>query len=146
ALGAGGLLPVLNKKLIANSLNILFDLLAKLKNRAILQEVSAFLMLAVYRMFRIVYSVDPKNARALFSAPEAIADGYAAAAMQRCATNATVIAGGSVDKLPQLGELGEVLPLSLTTQTLSTNYPLFAASLFNLVRNAEEHMALGKHE
>ena len=42
----GSILPVLNKKLIANSMNILFDLLQKSKNKALIQEVSSFLMLA----------------------------------------------------------------------------------------------------
>ena len=49
-----GVLPVLNKKLIANSLNILFDLLAKSACKPLVHEVSSFLMLAVYRMFRLV--------------------------------------------------------------------------------------------
>ena len=57
----GSILPVLNKKLIANSMNILFDLLQKSKNKALIQEVSSFLMLAVYRVFRVVYSANPKN-------------------------------------------------------------------------------------
>ena len=38
----GSILPVLNKKLIANSMNILFDLLQKSKNKALIQEVSSF--------------------------------------------------------------------------------------------------------
>ena len=56
-----GVLPVLNKKLIANSLNILFDLLAKSACKPLVHEVSSFLMLAVYRMFRLVYSANPRN-------------------------------------------------------------------------------------
>ena len=30
--------------------------------------------------------------------------------------------------------------LSISTQTLSQNYPLFASSLFNLIKNAESHL------
>ena len=56
----GSILPVLNKKLIANSMNILFDLLQKSKNKALIQEVSSFLMLAVYRVFRVVSLPIPK--------------------------------------------------------------------------------------
>lgn len=62
----GSILPVLNKKLIANSMNILFDLLQKSKNKALIQEVSSFLMLAVYRVFRVVYSANPKNQNGMF--------------------------------------------------------------------------------
>ena len=77
----GSILPVLNKKLIANSLNILFDLLQKSKNKALIQEVSSFLMLAVYRVFRVVYSANPKNQNGMFTVPKQVASHYAAAAM-----------------------------------------------------------------
>ena len=76
-----GVLPVLNKKLIANSLNILFDLLAKSGCKPLVHEVSSFLMLAVYRMFRLVYGANPRNQSALFTVPETVAQQYADAAM-----------------------------------------------------------------
>lgn len=75
----GSILPVLNKKLIANSMNILFDLLQKSKNKALIQEVSSFLMLAVYRVFRVVYSANPKNQNGMFTVPKQVASHYAAA-------------------------------------------------------------------
>ena len=53
--GSGNIMPVLQKKLIANSLNILFDLLQRMHNSALISELSAYLMLAVYRAFRIAY-------------------------------------------------------------------------------------------
>ena len=53
-MGSAGILPVLNKKLIANSLNILFDQMARTGNRRLITAVSEFLMLSVYRMFRLV--------------------------------------------------------------------------------------------
>ena len=137
---ASGLLPLLNKKLISNSLNILYDLLTASKNKALTQEISIFLMLAVYRVFRLIYSADPKNAQALFSTPKIIADGYADAAMRFAHTNAAAVAAGEIDKLPQYDESAELSALSLTTQTLSTRYPLFATSLLNLIKNAEDHM------
>ena len=56
----GSILPVLNKKLIANSMNILFDLLQKSKNKALIQEVSSFLMLAVYRYSALSIRPIPK--------------------------------------------------------------------------------------
>lgn len=46
-MGSAGILPVLNKKLIANSLNILFDQMARTGNRRLITAVSEFLMLSV---------------------------------------------------------------------------------------------------
>lgn len=131
----GGVLPVLNKKLIANSLNILFDLLARTQNKQLLTEVSSFLMLAVYRMFRIVHSVNPKNQAALFSVPKAYADPFASSSMQMCAARAAAIAEGvSIEGLEQIKAVDA---LAVTTQSLTEQYPLFSSSLFNLIQNSE---------
>ncbi|MBR6607759.1 MAG: helix-turn-helix transcriptional regulator, partial [Oscillospiraceae bacterium] len=90
----GSILPVLNKKLIANSLNILFDLLQKSRNKTLINEVSSFLMLSVYRMFRVVYSANPKNQNAMFTIPRQVAGSYADAAMTVAEAKARAVALG----------------------------------------------------
>ncbi len=57
----GSVLPVLNKKLVMNSLNIIFDLLQRCNNKMLTGEVSAYLTLSVYTAFRLLYSANPKN-------------------------------------------------------------------------------------
>ena len=127
-MGAGGILPVLNKKLIANSLNILFDQAARTGNRRLITAVSDFLMLSVYRMFRLVYSANPKNQQNLFSLPRVLADHYADAVMQlREAEIAELVESGDLDR-------GEE---PLTTQRMGEVYPLFSTSLLSLIKNAE---------
>lgn len=133
-----GVLPVLNKKLIANSLNVLFDLLAKAGNRALTSEVSAFLMLSVYRMFRVVYSANPKNQQTMFRVPLSAADHYASAAMQIGAGNAATLAGGYSIRDMQPVKNSE--PLALTTENLAQTYPLFSSSLLNLIQQAESRI------
>ena len=131
----GSILPVLNKKLIANSMNILFDLLQKSKNKALIQEVSSFLMLAVYRVFRIVYSANPKNQNGLFTVPKQVASHYAAAAMAVSEANAAAVASG--DALEGQEPLKEVESLAITSESLNQTYPMFASSLMNLIQNSE---------
>ena len=127
-MGAGGILPVLNKKLIANSLNILFDQAARTGNRRLITTVSDFLMLSVYRMFRLVYSANPKNQQNLFSLPLVLADRYADAVMQlREAEIAELVESGDLDR-------GEE---PLTTKRMGEVYPLFSTSLLSLIKNAE---------
>ena len=127
-MGAGGILPVLNKKLIANSLNILFDQAARTGNRRLITAVSDFLMLSVYRMFRLVYSANPKNQQNLFSLPRVLADRYADAVMQlREAEIAELVESCDLDR-------GEE---PLTTQRMGEVYPLFSTSLLSLIKNAE---------
>ena len=137
----GSILPILNKKLIANSLNILFDLLQKSKNKALIQEVSAFLMLAVYRVFRVVYSANPKNHNGLFTVPKQVASGYAAAAMAVSEANAAAVASG--EELRGQEPLKEVDALSITTESLHQTYPMFASSLLNLIQNSEAKIDAG---
>lgn len=134
----GGVLPVLNKKLIANSLNILFDLLARSRNKQLLQEVSSFLMLAVYRMFRVIHSVNPKNQPAMFSLPKALASRYTDAAMQMCEARAAAIADGNT--ADGLEPVQDSEPLFVTTEILAERYPLFASSLLNLIQNSESRV------
>ena len=82
-LSGAGVLPVINKKLIANSLNVLFDLLAKSQSKELTKYVSGYLMAAVYRMFRIIYSFSPKNNMNTFSVPNSCALESADAYMKR---------------------------------------------------------------
>ena len=48
------ILTTLNKKLLSNSINILYDFLAKCNNKHLTSEVSAYLSVAFYKMFRAV--------------------------------------------------------------------------------------------
>ena len=130
--GSGSILPTLNKKLIANALNIIFDLLHTANNKELTTAVSSFFNLSVYRMFRILYSVNPKNEQSMFTVSPAAARAKALAAMVLLESKAEEIASGIDPEKAQA--------LFISTQTLSQNYPLFASSLFNLIKNAENHL------
>ncbi len=138
----GSILPVLNKKLIANSLNILFDLLQKSKNKPLIQEVSSFLMLAVYRVFRVVHSANPKNQNGMFTVPRQVASSYAAAAMAVSEANAAAVASGN--ELDGQEPISEVEALAITTESLNQSYPMFASSLMNLIQNSESKIGREK--
>ena len=45
-----------NKKLIINSLNVLFAILSKFRSQTVIKEAAAYIMLSVYKVFRHVYS------------------------------------------------------------------------------------------
>ena len=129
--------PVLNKKLIANSLNILFDLLGKCESKELVTEVSTYLMAAVYRMFRVIFAANPKNHNVMFSVPPSVSAGYCDSLMSISAQRATAVAGG---ELPGAEEIANPDELLMTTESLSSKYPLFATSLFNLIQNTEHHI------
>lgn len=138
-----GVLCTLNKKLICNSLNILFDLLNKSGSQSLVTEVSDFLMLSVYRMFRVLHGANAKNQSAMFKLNRHAAQPYSDATMQICRANAEQIAAG--EELSGMDEILHPEELQFSTESLSKNYPLFATSLLNLVSNAEKRVLAGRH-
>lgn len=135
---AGGVLPTLNKKLIVNSLQVIFDLLQKCNNKALTVEVSNTLIQTVYLLFRQIYAANPKNPKAMFSVEEYLYQTAAINAAARSAANVGQLArGGSVDGAQgvEAEKLPAILPDDLTAQ-----YPMFATSLLNLLRAAEKEL------
>ena len=124
-----GVLPVLNKKLLVNSLQVIFDLLQKSNNKELTTEVSNTLIQMTYLVFRLMYTANGKNPKAMF----AVADyRYQAAAMASAMTSAAMVGElcrhqAEEDKLP-----------SMLPDDLQAQYPQFAASLLNLLRTAEK--------
>lgn len=131
----GSLLPTLNKKLIVNSLNILFDILQQSSNKNLTNEVSTYLMISVYKMFRILYSANRKNPQDFFSVPEHISEGLSSAAQIIAEANALCLASGKA--LDGMAALDKKHAVHLSTEIISKNYPLFASSLYNLIQTSE---------
>ncbi len=128
--GAGSLLPVLNKKLICNSVTVVEDLLGTVGNKDLIQKVSMYLQLSVYQMFRRLYNGNEENPQTYFGAS---IDTYGLMADAQMKTLETEIQQllKSVE-VPQMDE-----------ETLRAKYPLFATSLLTLLQNAES--AIGAH-
>ncbi|MCL2856992.1 MAG: helix-turn-helix domain-containing protein [Oscillospiraceae bacterium] len=134
----GLVLPVLSKKLLANSQHVLFDLLAKTGSRALIGEASAYMMLALYKMLRLTYAANPKNQEAMFILPLQTALDYTGAAMDICQANALSVARGT--PLPGLEPVEKPERLALSTEILTDTYPMWASSLFNLIQSCEKRI------
>lgn len=134
----GNIMPVLNKKLISNSLSLLFDLIGKSESKQLNSELSNYLMMAVYKCFRILYSANPKNEDTMFSVPHELVSGFCSASMSMSEAKAQQIANGtgekSVDKIKNIDEL------KLTTEYLTENFPKQCPALLNLIQNTEIHL------
>ncbi len=126
-------LAVLNKKLVLNSVHILFDLLQKCNHKQLTVEASAFLNMAVYTLFRQLYQANAKNSKALFSVPSYLFMPLTSGGMEVAAAKFGRLANGHVvDGIDGLEQAPLILPDELTKE-----YPLFASSLLNLLKNAE---------
>lgn len=129
------IMPVLNKKLITNSLNIVFDMLSKGSNDTLTREVSNILMSAVYKVFRKLHSVSSKNLSTMFSVSKVR---YAP-----LCDSLINIAESKLDSVVTGVDMGSLSPIAnrdafeMSTKSLSEDYPLYYSSLQNLISNVE---------
>ncbi len=134
----GSVLPTLNKKLISNSLNILFDKLNDCPDKVLVGEISTYLSISVYKMFRYLYGSNSKNTESLFSVSKHGFDGYSTAAMNICEGNIRAILKG--EDIGLGANVKDTSAFRMTTELLIQEYSLFAPSLFNLIKNAETRL------
>ena len=65
----GSIMATLNKKLLVNSIGVLFDLLGKLGRKDAIKACADYLSTAVYKMFRHLYRADGTQNEDFFSVP-----------------------------------------------------------------------------
>ena len=131
----GSILPTLNKKLIFNSLNILFDFLQKINCKELTTKISDFLMISVYRMFRTVFSLNSKNEQGLFMISKHLYTAKSLATMAEIEADVNLLASGKGNKKLISQETRE--SVNVTTENLSQEYPGQASSILNLIQNSE---------
>lgn len=136
----GSILPTLNKKLIVNSINIIFDILQNYNNKALTTEISSYLMVSTYKMFRLLYSANSKNPQGLFSVPQELQKGLSDATQSICEANANCLSNG-ID-IGNMKSLNSNKSVCLSSELISERYPLLASSLYNLIQNSENRMNL----
>ena len=78
-LTAEELSSVFAKKLVTNSVDVLYSLLAKTKNGILMDKVYDIFACAVYRSFRLIYKTNPANDKNLFKISEETAEGLVSA-------------------------------------------------------------------
>ena len=140
----GSTLPILNKKLIANSLNIIFDLLQKLNNHDLTNQISLYQMISVYKIFRILYSANPQNSSSFFSVTDNTFQGFSDASMSIIESHIRSLISGK--EIEGMMPLSDNEPLGMSFESINTDYQLYASSLMNLIRNAENAMDFTKEK
>lgn len=65
----GSIIATLNKKLLVNSIGVLFDLLGKTSRKDAIKSASDYLGTAIYKMFRYLYRADGTQNEDFFSVP-----------------------------------------------------------------------------
>ncbi len=128
----GGLIggtAFMQKKLLTNSIEIIFSLLIKAKNSELSRSVASYLSLAVYRAFRLTFSSGKANDENTFGIPAEKVSALTSAAMQLEDIRAKSAAEkGSDDE-------------RITTSRLEHEYSKQAAALLNIVKTSEKNLS-----
>lgn len=132
-LRGAALVPMLNKKIICNSLSIVFDMLAKNKNKQVTSDVSNYLMLAVYKVFRTLYSANENNQQTMFSVKKGLYHGYCDSYMIRYSTKFQFTTSVECDS----DSAQELKQAEYSPEILSQEYPNQSSSILNLIQHAE---------
>ena len=125
-------------RVFGNSAHIVFSLLEKIKNESLSREVTAYLCAALYRVFRDLYSADPKNPQGLFQVDARLFAAAVEAEMALSEARSRFLLGGD--------GLGDSTPVAkedlprLTGERLSQLFPEEAPALFELIRAVEARM------
>lgn len=131
----GSLLPTLNKKLIENTLNILYDLLQRAGYKELTVAVSDYLFFAVYTLFRELYRSNEQNPQEMFALDEGQYQQLSAAMMILSRMQLqNILQGKGGHKAKPFKNTDR---LRLSPERIATQYPLFATSLTNLIKNVE---------
>lgn len=124
----GGTGILLRKKLITNSLEIIFSLLIKAKNTKLAKYVSSYLLTAVYRAYRMLYSAGGKNDENCFAVPVEDVPGVCVAAITIDDLRARSAAREGTSDEP------------ITNSRIEREFSKQSAALFSVITNAEKNL------
>ncbi len=129
----GSVMATLSKKLLVNSVSMVFDLLGKLGDRNAIKAASEYLSTAIYRVYRHLYRADKGNSEEIFSIPSRhFLTGLPTADMI-CSENEYVDALAS-----HVREKGSFPDMSHAA--LSENYPGHYQSLLQIIHTTGERI------
>lgn len=123
----------LQKSLLFNSLNLVFELLERSDCDALIEQVTDYLMLSVYAAFRVLYAIQPKNEAKMFHLPQTVCD----ALTSSCQIRKLAALRTLLDQLDKKEYRVQRERFSISSESLQRDFPLFSSALLNLIRHCE---------
>ena len=121
-----------NKKVIIDSLEVLYGILEQTGSKVLSAEISSYLMVSIYKIIRILYSANPKNPQAMFSVIPELYSGLSTALQSINESNARNLSSGNNSDI-------RFAPL-LSPDIISRYYGELADSLYDLIKKTEEKL------
>ncbi len=117
------------KKLLTNSIDVIYSLIAKTKNAVLTDKIHNIFSYSVYRAFRIIYRSNPNNDKNIFKIPEENAY-HLVSAVESIAVS---------DAISALSSASEKAP-AISRSMLENEYGKNASVLLNTVMNCEKQI------
>lgn len=131
-----------DRRILVNSINIVFAILKKINSESLASYLSTYLFSTVYKVFRILYSSNPKNPQDTFSLDSRLFGALVESTIAMSeAKSRYLLSGESIDG--HEGVRKEALP-TITPETLMRDFPQSASSLFDLIKNTEKSVKSGR--
>lgn len=129
----GSVLALLSKKLLVNSVGMLFDLLGKTGSREAIRAASNYLSSAVYSVYRQLYHANPDNNPDFFSVSQGrCSAGLPQADMQLSRVELEDALAQHVKDKGRMPEMDHA--------ALARDYPVLYQSMLQLIHNSGERM------
>lgn len=132
----GSMMATLNKKLIINSLSIIFDIVGKSKNKKLINETAMFFNVAVYKVFRTLYTATGTHSEDFFSVNEKLWPELTNSELAMSAMNITCEAENLTPNDVNKTELPE-----LSQEYIAREYPALMQSLLSVLQNVGKRLA-----
>ena len=124
----GNMVNQINRRLLTNTVTIIYDLLAQMGSKRLTNAAGNYLMCAEYQIFRCIYEAGNDNPQTMFSLDQKRYKNLTTAAMLLDLEIADAVAER------------EKLALSLSPDIISGYFEKGASSLFNLIQFAERNV------
>ena len=129
----GSILATLNKKLLVNSIGVLFDLLGKTGKKEAINAAADYLGTAIYKLFRHLYRADGTQNEDFFSVPARQFTAGVPLAVMICA-----VADYTEALAAHVKDKGAFPPMN--NDALMENYPGLYQSLLQIIHNTGERI------
>lgn len=130
--------PNVDRKIISNSIHIVFAILKKINSKSLTRQITMYLSHAVYNAFRLLYTANPKNPKGLFETPLPLSEPLTTGQMQVLLAKSHMLFSGTRRDGAEIIRR-DAVP-GITSDSLIADYPDLAPSLFALIKNTEnEH-------
>lgn len=124
----GSVLAMLSKKLLVNSVGMLFDLLGKVGSRKVIRAAAAYLSTAVYTVFRLLHQAPGTNNPDFFSvSPTRFGAGMTSADM---ACSRVELAEALAEHAAERGQFP-----NMSNDALARDYPVLYQSLLQIIHS-----------